>query len=259
MDSHSNSEVLVDAVNTLDDLFYVFTPEGEYIDWNDQLTSVTGYAPDEIERLAPTALVADDKREAAVTAIETVTEERTTITIESSLETKSGNHVPYEFQFAPLEDEDGDLRAIAGIGRDITERERQFEIQQSLAEELQQVSVPIVEIWDGILLSTIVGKLDSAQAQDFTEELLEKIAATDATVAIIDITGAEAVDTQTAQHLIDTIHAVKLMGGQTIITGLNPSISQTLVQLGVGFDVETQSSLQDGLKTALEIKGVSFN
>lgn len=259
MTQPSEPELLADAVNTLDDLFYVFTPDGEWVEWNDRFTSVTGYDTDEITDLDPTDLVPDEERDDVRTAIKTVTDDRTAATLGTLLETKTGDRIPYEFKFTPLESEDGSLKAITGVGRDFTETNRQLEVQHSLAEELQNVSVPIVEIWDGILLSTIIGKLDSVQAQDFTEELLEQISTTQATVAIIDITGAEAVDTQTAQHLIDTIHAVKLMGGQTIITGLNPEISQTLVQLGIGFDVETQSSLQDGLKTALEIEGVSFD
>jgi len=259
MTQPSEPELLADAVNTLDDLFYVFTPDGEWVEWNDRFTSVTGYDTDEITDLDPTDLVPDEERDDVRTAIKTVTDDRTAATLGTLLETKTGDRIPYEFKFTPLESEDGSLKAITGVGRDFTETNRQLEVQHSLAEELQNVSVPIVEIWDGILLSTIIGKLDSVQAQDFTEELLGRISTTQATVAIIDITGAEAVDTQTAQHLIDTIHAVKLMGGQTIITGLNPEISQTLVQLGIGFDVETQSSLQDGLKTALEIEGVSFD
>lgn len=259
MTNLSDPGLLADAVDSLDDLFYVFTPDGEYVEWNDRFTSVTGYDNDEIADLDPADLVPEEEREDVRTAIETITDDRTAVTLGTVLETKTEERLPYEFQWTPIENKDESLKAIASIGRDITERNRQQEIQQSLADELAQRSVPIVEVWDGILLSTIIGKLDSAQAQNFTEKLLRQISETDASVAIIDITGAEAVDTQTAQHLIDTIHAVKLMGGQTIITGLNPDISQTLVQLGIGFDVETQSSLQEGLKTALDSKGVSIN
>ena len=255
----SDPELLADAINTLDDPFYVFTPDGEYVEWNDRFTSVTGYANDEIADLGPVDLVPEEEREDVRTAIETITDDQTPVTLDTVLETKTEDRIPYEFQWTPVENEDGGLEAIASIGRDITDRTQTPEGQRSMADEPQNLSAPIVEIWDGILLSTIIGRLDSAQAEQFTEELIQLIDETGASVAIIDITGTEAVDTQTAQHLIDTIHAVKLMGGQTIITGLNPDISQTLVQLGIGFDVETRSSLQDGLKTALEIREVSIN
>jgi rsbT co-antagonist protein RsbR len=255
----SDSELLADALNTLDDLFYVLTPAGDYILWNDRFMSITGYDDDDIAELGPADMVPEKRREEVRTAIDTLLDDRTTVSLDTVLETKTGEQIPFEFQWNPIENEDGSLEAIAGIGRDITDRNRQREIKETLTEERERLTVPIVEVWDGILLSTIIGKLDSAQAQDFTEELLERISERNASVAIVDITGAEAVDTQTAQHLIDTIHAVKLMGGQTIITGLNPDISQTLVQLGIGFDVETQSSLQEGLKTALDIQGASFD
>jgi rsbT co-antagonist protein RsbR len=255
----SDPELVPKAINRLDDLFQVFTPDGEYIGWNDRFTTITGYSDDEVADLNPADIVPEDHREDVRTAIETITNDRSAVTLDTVLETKAGEQIPFVFQWNPVENEDGSLEAIAGIGRDITDRNRQREIKQTLTEERERLTVPIVEVWDGILLSTIIGKLDSAQAQDFTEELLERISERDASVAIIDITGAESVDTQTAQHLIDTIHAVKLMGGQTIITGLNPDISQTLVQLGIGFDVETQSSLQEGLKTALEIQEVTFD
>lgn len=259
MNDSSDPGLLADAVDSLDDLFYVFTPDGEYVEWNDRFTSVTGYDNDEIADLDPADLVPEEEREDVRTAIETITDDRTAVTLDTVLETKTGDRIPYEFQWTPVETEDGSLKAIASIGRDITERSRNPERQPARADESQNLSAPIVEIWDGILLSPIIGRLDSTQAEQFTEELLQLIDETGASVAIIDITGTEAIDTQTAQHLIDTIHAVKLMGGQTIITGLNPDISQTLVQLGIGFDVETRSSLQDGLKTALEIKEVSFD
>jgi rsbT co-antagonist protein RsbR len=255
----SDPELLSDSINTLDDPFYVFTPDGEYVEWNDRFTSVTGYFNDEIANLSPVDLVPEEERKDVRTAIESITDDRTAVTVDTVLETKTGDRIPYEFQWTPVENEDGSLEAIASIGRDITERTRNWERQPAMADEPQNLSAPIVEIWDGILLSTIIGRLDSAQAEQFTEELLQLIDKTGASVAIIDITGTEAVDTQTAQHLIDTIHAVKLMGGQTIITGLNSDISQTLAQLGIGFDVETRSALQDGLKTALEIKEVSID
>lgn len=105
-----------------------------------------------------------------------------------------------------------------------------------------------------MLLSTVVGRLDSHRAEQFTEEVLQRINEQNASIVIIDITGVLTIDTQTAQHLIDTIRAIELLGADIIITGIHPEISQTLVRLGIGFDVETQSSLSDGLETALEWK-----
>lgn len=259
MSDYSNPELLEASLDSIEDVFYVFSPDGSFVEWNETLTSVTGYTDEEISNLNPIDLVADAERKDMNEALNAVTRDSTVVTFATVLETKTGNHIPYEFQWAPFGVEEETNGAVAALGREITDRYQLFEEQQSMTAGSQKLSVPIVEIWDGILLSTVIGKLSSAEAETFTENLLSLIADRNASVAIIDITGAESVDTQTAQHLIDTIHAVKLMGGQTIITGLNPDISQTLVKLGIGFDVETQASLQDGLKTALEIQGVSIN
>lgn len=259
MSTRFTAELLEGAVNSLGDHFSVFTPDGSFVEWNDQFTNVTGYSDDEISNLTITDIVPEEEREAVNEALATLTEDSEGVLFSTTLETKTGNQIPYEFQWALLDNTDGNDRVVAGIGREITDQDRQVEGQVTMTGNTQKLSVPIVEIWDGILLSTVIGKLSSAEAETFTENLLSLIADRNASVAIIDITGAESVDTQTAQHLIDTIHAVKLMGGQTIITGLNPDISQTLVKLGIGFDVETQASLQEGLKTALEIQGVSID
>ncbi|MDR5657842.1 PAS domain S-box protein [Halodesulfurarchaeum sp. HSR-GB] len=251
-------ELLEESINSFGDFFYVFTLEGRVIEWNAQFTNVTGYSEEEITELNVSALVPEAERERLNEALDTVTGDSTMVTFSTELVTKTGNRVPYEFQWAQLNNTDRNDGAVASIGREIAEPHREAESQQ-VTYKSQELSVPIVEIWDGILLSTVIGKLSSAEAETFTEALLDRIADSGASIAIIDITGAETVDTQTAQHLIDTIQAVKLMGGQTIITGLNPDISQTLVKLGVAFDVETRSSLQDGLKTALELQEVSID
>lgn len=258
MSINTNPELLKASLDSIEDIFYVFTPDSSFVEWNDTFTAVTGYTDEELSNLNPTELAADAEQTDINEALKAVTNDQTVIRFSTVIETKTGNNIPYEFQWTPFGKEGETEGAVAGIGREITDQHQLLEEKQSMTAGSQKLSVPIVEIWDGILLSTVIGKLSSAEAETFTENLLSLIADRNASVAIIDITGAKSVDTQTAQHLIDTIHAVKLMGGQTIITGLNPDISQTLVKLGIGFDVETRSSLQDGLKTALTIQGVSI-
>ncbi|MFB6353910.1 MAG: PAS domain S-box protein [Halobacteriales archaeon] len=248
-------DLLERTVNEVDDLFYVFTPEGEYLEWNDALTAVTGYTAAEIETLSPADLVPEADREAVTAAIEAVVETRESTAVEADLLTKDGTRIPYEFSGTPIED-DGELVAVAGVGRDISARQRREEELAAMAEEVRELSMPIVEVWEGILLSTVVGRLDSDRAERFTEALLHRIDDLDADTAIIDITAVTTVDTQTAQHLIDTIRATELLGAEVIITGINPDIAQTLVRLGIGFDVETRASLSDGLETALELNEV---
>ena len=84
--------------------------------------------------------------------------------------------------------------------------------------------------------------------------LLQRVTETSSPVALLDITGVPTVDTQTAQHLIETIAAVRLLGSEVILTGVRPTIAQTLVHLGIDLSsVLTRSSLTAGLKVALDL------
>ena len=125
------------------------------------------------------------------------------------------------------------------------------------ADEIIELSTPVVQVWEGVLTAPIIGTLDTNRTRMFMERLLEAIVETRSPVALVDITGVPAVDTATAQHLIDTINAVKLLGAQVVITGVSPAIAQTLVHLGINLSgVVTRASLASGLAVAMEIVGL---
>ena len=123
-------------------------------------------------------------------------------------------------------------------------------------EELLELSTPVVKLWDGILALPMIGTLDSARTQVVMESLLQRIVETGAEVAIIDITGVPTVDTLTAQHLLKTVTAARLMGADCIISGIRPQIAQTIVHLGVDLaDVTTKATLADAFRRALDMTG----
>lgn len=127
------------------------------------------------------------------------------------------------------------------------------EVISRQTEEILEMSTPVIQIWEGIVAAPIIGMLDSSRTQQFMERLLEKIVETNSPVALIDITGVPQIDTATAQHLIDTINAVKLLGSQVIITGVRPVIAQTLVHLGIDLSgIITRPTMASGLKVALD-------
>jgi len=122
--------------------------------------------------------------------------------------------------------------------------------------ELLELSTPVVKLWDGILALPMIGTLDSARTQIVMESLLSRIVETGAEIAIIDITGVPTVDTLTAQHLLKTVTAARLMGADCIISGIRPQIAQTIVHLGVDLSgVITKATLADALRRALEMRG----
>lgn len=123
-----------------------------------------------------------------------------------------------------------------------------------------ELSTPVVKLWDGILALPIIGTLDSARTQVVMESLLQKIVETGSEVAIIDITGVPTVDTLTAQHLLKTVTAARLMGADCILSGIRPQIAQTIVYLGVDLaDMVTKASLADAFALALKRTGATIS
>jgi rsbT co-antagonist protein RsbR len=126
-------------------------------------------------------------------------------------------------------------------------------------DELMELSTPVVKLWDGVLALPIIGTLDSARTQVVMESLLQRIVETGSEVAIIDITGVPTVDTLTAQHLLKTVTAARLMGADCIISGIRPQIAQTIVYLGIDLTgVITKATLADALLTALKRVGATI-
>ncbi|MCF0084996.1 MULTISPECIES: STAS domain-containing protein [Streptomyces] len=127
------------------------------------------------------------------------------------------------------------------------------------AEQLLELSTPVVRLWDGVIAVPLVGTLDSARTQVVMEKLLQALVDTGSEQAIIDITGVPAVDTQVAQHLLKTIVAARLMGAECTVSGISPQIAQTIVALGIEFEgIATKASLADALKLALRRSGVDL-
>jgi rsbT co-antagonist protein RsbR len=122
-------------------------------------------------------------------------------------------------------------------------------------QELLELSTPVVKLWDGVLAVPLIGTLDSARTQLVMESLLEAIVASEAEVAIIDITGVPTVDTLVAQHLLKAISAARLMGADCIISGIRPQIAQTIVHLGLDLNVVSKATLADAFALALRRTG----
>jgi rsbT co-antagonist protein RsbR len=135
----------------------------------------------------------------------------------------------------------------------VEERERVIRQQQDAIREL---STPVLPVRERLLILPIIGVLDGERARQLTEQLLRGIRTHRAKVVVIDITGAPDVDANVANHLVQTVEASRLMGASVIITGLSPTIAQTLVTLGVDLSkIHTIGDLQGGLEEAERLLG----
>jgi anti-anti-sigma regulatory factor len=138
------------------------------------------------------------------------------------------------------------------------ELERKLDIIQKQREAILELSTPVLEVWDGILVMPLVGTVDTQRAQQIMEDLLESVAKGQAAVVIIDITGVPVIDTQVGDHLLKTMEAAKMLGAEVILTGMSPTNAQTVVKLGMDLDrVNAKSTLKAGLNQALRMSSTT--
>jgi rsbT co-antagonist protein RsbR len=130
----------------------------------------------------------------------------------------------------------------------VEERERIIRDQQDAIREL---STPVLQVRERLLILPIIGVLDNQRATQLTDQLLHGIRTHRAKVVVIDITGVADIDTSVANHLVKTVDASRLMGASVIITGLSSEIAQTLVRIGVDLSkMNTIGDLQGGIEVA---------
>lgn len=172
---------------------------------------------------------------------------------------KDGTEFPIEIGLKPFDTAEGVVVMATVI--DITERKKLEELIKRQQEDLMELSTPVINLWEGILVLPIVGTLDSERSRIMVEQLLKALSDSDSGIAIVDISGVPTVDTLVAQHLMKAIEASRLMGAECIISGIRPEIANTIVNLGLDLTkVKTKSTMSKALKdafTTLNLKVVS--
>jgi rsbT co-antagonist protein RsbR len=135
----------------------------------------------------------------------------------------------------------------------VQERERIIRQQQ---EAIRELSTPVLQVRERLLILPIIGVIDAQRARQVTEQLLRGIRANRAKVVVIDITGVPSVDATVANHLVQTVDASRLMGANVIVTGLSAEIAQTLVTIGVDLGkINAVGDLQGGIEEAERLLG----
>jgi rsbT co-antagonist protein RsbR len=135
----------------------------------------------------------------------------------------------------------------------VQERERVIRQQQ---EAIRDLSTPVLQVRERLVILPIIGALDSQRARQLTEQLLRAIRTNRAKVVVIDITGVPEIDSTVANHLVQTVDASRLMGAGVIITGLSAETALTLVTIGVDLSkVNAVGDLQGGIEEAERLLG----
>jgi rsbT co-antagonist protein RsbR len=149
---------------------------------------------------------------------------------------------------------------IASLG---VEQERSRAYQAELEEKLstiekqraalRELSTPIMEVWDGVLCLPVVGIMDTARSAEMTTALLQAVVEKRTRCTIIDITGIDVMDTRTVDHFMRMARAVRLLGAECVLTGINPHIAQTVVHMGIDLsNVVTHRTLHEALQQYVE-------
>ena len=149
---------------------------------------------------------------------------------------------------------DSTRRNLEVVGEKNKQLAAQLDTIEQQRRAIQELSTPILQLWEGVLVLPVIGFVDSGRSQQMMERLLEEIVERQARHVIIDVTGVAVMDTQTADYFTKIFNSVRLLGAHCLLTGIRPAVAQTLVHIGVQLDqVTTRRNLQQGLQECLRM------
>ncbi|WP_049936990.1 PAS domain S-box protein [Haloplanus natans] len=165
-----------EALDALDDVFYVVDADGTLLRWNEAVTEITGYDDDELASMNVGTLFAASDVQRVQASIATVLDEGAD-TIEATLVTRHGHARPYEFRGRRLHG--GDSHRVVGIGRDISAQEERKRQLKTLEQWLRHNIRNDVNVIRGIAENLREGRIEDADAgigriETYADHLLEQ-------------------------------------------------------------------------------------
>lgn len=185
---------------------------------------------------------------------------------ETTCRPKQGGSIPISFSAEVMRDNHNALQGLVCVGRDLreakqieAERMRLHEAVQRQSIILEELSTPLIPVTKEILVMPLVGSVDEARARRMIEALLSGIVERRVKLAIVDITGVRAVNTEAVAGIVQAVHAVRLIGAEVVLTGIRADVARTIIELDVDLSgIVTFSTLQRGILYAMErVKGGS--
>ena len=237
-----------------------FAMDGTIITANESFLSTLGYSLDEIQgkhhsMFCDDAYAASEDYAKFWETLRSGTHHRG----EFNRTGKNGRQLCIRATYNPIFNLKNEPVKVLKIADDIS-KQRRMEAERDKQQALiMEMSTPVMQLWDNILLLPVVGLVDSKRVQLIMETALQKILDYQAKLLILDIQGVPAVDSAVANHLIQITKATRLMGCTSIVTGISPEISQALVNLGIELgDIQTQATLKDGVSFSLANLGMKL-
>jgi rsbT co-antagonist protein RsbR len=241
-----------------DDLLCTASTDGFFLELNHTWERVLGWSPEELRSAPIISFIEPADREATLAAMARLAGGSDLIHFRNRYRKKDGAYVTLDWASAAPH---GPGEPICALARVVASPDAADLDAAALSEIRREalraaVSTPIIQVWDDVLTMPVVGLVDSVRAADMKTALLAAVSRTGAKFAIIDLTGVDVVDTATADHLLRVMRAVHLLGARCVVTGIQPSVAQIIVGLGLGLPgVVTLRSLREGLRHCLRDLG----
>jgi rsbT co-antagonist protein RsbR len=246
--------LLVESVADIE--IIMLDPQGIIRSWNRGAEAVKGYQADEVIGHSVTMFYTDEDRNSRLAERELQTALETgRFEFEGWRVGKNNRRFWANVVLQPVRDPGGRHLGFVKVTRDLTDRVERDRLVQRQRDEILQLSTPVIQVWDKVLALPIIGTLDSQRAARLTESLLERISSEEAEFVILDISGVPTIDTQVAQHLLKTVQGARLMGADSIISGVRPETAQAMVHLGIEIGgLRSRATLRDALQLALRLR-----
>ncbi len=225
-------------------------------DWNPAAERIFGYTRAEaLGQYGQDLVVPESVRPYVANVWQQLLDSRGAVNAYNDNVTKDGRTIVCEWSNTTLVNSNGEVIGVASLVNDVTDRKKAEESlrerERIQSETIQQLSVPLIDVWDGIIALPIVGAIDETRAVLMTEALLETIVTNGTRCAILDLTGAGTMDDAIANRLGDMIRAVRLVGSECLISGLSPQVARILVELNLQLSVRTFGTLRAALSHAI--------
>jgi rsbT co-antagonist protein RsbR len=247
------SEQMLDAI--IDYEVIRLDPDGTIRSWSPGAQRLKRYTADEVIGHHVSMFYTDEDRSSGLASRELAAAAR-----DGRFETegwrirKDGSRFWAWVVLAPILDADQAVQGYVKVARDLSERREQEQLVQRQRDEILELSTPVIQVWDKVLVLPIIGTLDSLRASRLTESLLERVSLDQAEVVILDVSGVPAIDTDVAQHLLKTVDAARLMGTVSVLSGVRPETAQAMVHLGIDLgNLRCRTTLKEALQLALRL------
>jgi PAS domain S-box-containing protein len=230
-------------------------PGGELIDFNEQYAAIVGYTKEEVFQMGWKNLTPPEYKEFENEQVEELFKKGKNY-YRKEYTHKDGHRVPiYLFNQAILK-QDGTPDYIISYIQDITEiknaQAKLEELVEAQQRTIKELSTPVIPVWSRVIMAPLLGSFDSVRMHDLSERLLEEVAYKKPRAVLLDLSGLAFVDTQVVSEILRLVTSVRLLGARTILSGIGPTVAQSLVRLGANLDgIATYATLEQALRNVV--------